>query len=108
MLFYDCNCYCSDSRRVLIVASGSRGDVQPYIAVGVRLAQRGYDVSVATEQRMKSLVEEYGLTYQFMEGDPTGNSFPSSDLRSNSTNSGNNTDSSNSDHCINSAQYLQN
>lgn len=60
------------SYRIVVAASGSRGDVQPYIAVALELRARGHSVSVATEKRMKSLVEEFGLEYREIGGDPTG------------------------------------
>lgn len=44
-----------DSLNVVIYASGSRGDVQPYIALGLHLQSLGYQVFIATELRMKGL-----------------------------------------------------
>jgi sterol 3beta-glucosyltransferase len=58
--------------RVVVVASGSRGEVQPYCAIALDLKARGLQVAVATEERMKGLVEEFGLEYRFIGGDPTG------------------------------------
>ncbi len=58
---------------VVIVASGSRGEVQPYIALAIALQARGHHVAIATETRMKSLVElDFGLEYRQIVGDPTG------------------------------------
>ena len=58
--------------KVVITTSGSRGEVQPYVALGVSLNSRGHDVTVATEERVKSIVLEYGLNYKPLVGDPTG------------------------------------
>jgi UDP:flavonoid glycosyltransferase YjiC (YdhE family) len=58
---------------VVIVASGSRGEVQPYIALAIALQGHGHQVAIATETRMKSLVEQdFGLDYRYVAGDPTG------------------------------------
>lgn len=61
-----------NSLHIVIVTSGSRGDVQPYIAIGLALRSHGYDVTIATERRMENLVIEFGLPYYPVEGDPTG------------------------------------
>lgn len=57
---------------VIIATSGTRGDVQPYIALALLLKLRGHNVSIATEERMRNLVEEFGLAYRCIGGDPTG------------------------------------
>jgi UDP:flavonoid glycosyltransferase YjiC (YdhE family) len=62
----------STPARIVVAASGSRGDVQPYCAIALALRARGHHVVVATEQRMKGLVEEFGLEFRVIEGDPTG------------------------------------
>lgn len=61
-----------DYFKITIVTSGSRGDVQPYIALALFLQAQGHIVTVATERRMQGLVEEFLLPYQPIEGDPTG------------------------------------
>ena len=58
--------------KVTIVTSGSRGDVQPYIALGLYLQTQGHLVTIATERRMQSLVEEFNLSYFAIEGDAKG------------------------------------
>lgn len=42
--------------KVVIATSGSRGDTQPYIAVGLELKARGHDVTIAVEERLKVLL----------------------------------------------------
>lgn len=59
-------------KKIVIAASGSRGEVQPYAALGMHLKTRGFDVIIATEERVKYVVEEFGLTYAHLDGDPTG------------------------------------
>lgn len=57
---------------IVIITSGSRGDVQPYIALGLSFKVRGNSVTIATERRMENLVREFDLDYFPVEGDPTG------------------------------------
>jgi sterol 3beta-glucosyltransferase len=47
--------------QVAIIAPGSRGDVQPYVALGVGLAARGHGVRLVTTLDHASLVREHGL-----------------------------------------------
>lgn len=47
--------------RILITASGSRGDVQPYIALAKGLAQAGHTVRFVTHENFRSLAEPHGL-----------------------------------------------
>src|SRR5690242_6661692 len=46
---------------VRLLALGSRGDVQPYVALGLGLQKAGYDVTLAVTANFKSWVESYGL-----------------------------------------------
>ena len=48
--------------RVAIIAPGSRGDIQPYLALGVGLARSGHDVRIVTTTDHTALVQAYGLT----------------------------------------------
>jgi UDP:flavonoid glycosyltransferase YjiC (YdhE family) len=57
--------------RVLFVTIGTRGDVQPYVALGQGLSASGYDVRIATHQRFQSLVTDNGLDFAPLSGDPT-------------------------------------
>ncbi|MFO7631083.1 MAG: glycosyltransferase [Caldilinea sp.] len=47
--------------RIAIWASGSRGDVQPYIALGVGLHRAGHGVRLITNENYQSLVTSFGL-----------------------------------------------
>lgn len=51
---------------VLILTYGTRGDVQPYIAMGKGLRRVGHCVTLATSERFKSAVEAADLRYEFM------------------------------------------
>ena len=47
--------------RVSILTSGTRGDVQPYIALGKALQEKGHVVLIACPENFCSWVEEHGL-----------------------------------------------
>lgn len=47
--------------RVSILTSGTRGDVQPYIALGKALQGKGHDVLIVCPENFCSWVEEHGL-----------------------------------------------
>ena len=49
--------------RIVFIAIGSRGDVQPFVATGVHLKKLGYSVCVATHVHNKNFVEQYGLEF---------------------------------------------
>ncbi|MCA0455376.1 MAG: glycosyltransferase [Chloroflexi bacterium] len=48
---------------VSIVTAGSRGDVQPYVALGHGLQQAGYKVRILANENFESLVTESGLDF---------------------------------------------
>lgn len=55
--------------KICILTFGTRGDVQPYIALGLGLRAAGHTVTVATLMEFRSLVLEYGLEYDALRGD---------------------------------------
>ncbi len=57
--------------RVTLFAFGSRGDVQPYVALGVGLVDAGHEVVVATHAEFEPLVRRYGLNYSPVGVSPT-------------------------------------
>ncbi len=58
--------------KITILTYGSRGDVQPFLPLSVRLMSRGHSVKIAAPARFKSLVEQYGITFVPLSGDPAG------------------------------------
>lgn len=56
-------------KRIVILALGSRGDVQPCVALGVALQQRGHSVTMATFESFQTLVEGAGLRLVPVPGD---------------------------------------
>ena len=49
-------------KTITIVTIGSRGDVQPYIALGLGLEKAGYRVRIAAPATLCTLITHYGLT----------------------------------------------
>ncbi|MCX6577042.1 MAG: glycosyltransferase [Candidatus Aminicenantes bacterium] len=49
--------------RIAIIAPGSRGDVQPYIALGKGLKKAGNAVRLVTNRNYEMLVNSYGLEF---------------------------------------------
>ncbi|KAI0067772.1 glycosyltransferase family 1 protein [Artomyces pyxidatus] len=49
---------------------GSRGDVQPYIALAKGLMAEGHRVRIATHGEFQSWVESYGIEFGYVGGDP--------------------------------------
>ncbi|MCF1503698.1 glycosyltransferase [Afifella sp. H1R] len=49
--------------KVLILTYGSRGDVEPYVALGLGLEAHGHDVVLATSWRFQGFVEAHGLRF---------------------------------------------
>jgi UDP:flavonoid glycosyltransferase YjiC (YdhE family) len=55
--------------RITILTVGSRGDVQPFIALGLGLQQAGHTVQLATHSPFQAMVHSYGLEFAPIEGD---------------------------------------
>ncbi len=55
---------------VVMTTVGTRGDVQPYVALGKRLAARGHRVTLATHLDHERFVRDHGLDFR-----PIGGSF---------------------------------
>ncbi len=49
--------------RIVIIAPGSRGDVQPYIALGKGLQNAGHYIRLVSHSNFESLVTSYGLEF---------------------------------------------
>jgi UDP:flavonoid glycosyltransferase YjiC (YdhE family) len=55
--------------RIAIIAPGSRGDIQPYIALGKGLQEAGHGVRIVTNREFEPLVRSYGLECRPVEID---------------------------------------
>ncbi|MDO9354879.1 MAG: glycosyltransferase [Solirubrobacteraceae bacterium] len=56
--------------KVSLLAVGTRGDTQPCAALGVRLRERGHEVSIVAPHNYESLIVDAGLEYRPLEFDP--------------------------------------
>lgn len=56
--------------KINILTVGSRGDVQPYLALGVGLQQAGHQVQLTTHETFKELIIRYGLDFFPIGGNP--------------------------------------
>lgn len=55
---------------VVIMIVGSRGDVQPFIALGKKLKEYGHTIRIATHETFRSFVKKAGLRFFNIGGDP--------------------------------------
>lgn len=58
-------------RSFVLLTIGSRGDVQPYIALGKRLLVDGHQVKIASHEEYRDWATSHGLDYAAVGGDPT-------------------------------------
>ena len=56
--------------KITIVTIGSRGDIQPFLALGVGLSQAGHQVKLATHDSFASWIKSSGLDFAKLEGNP--------------------------------------
>ncbi|WKZ35130.1 MAG: glycosyltransferase [Anaerolineales bacterium] len=55
--------------KIILPTIGTRGDVQPYIALALGLQKAGHDVTLASHPCMRGLVESYGVNFAPMGPD---------------------------------------
>ncbi len=56
--------------RLIILALGSRGDVQPYVALGHGLQAAGHEVCIATHALFEPFVRGHGLGFSLVRANP--------------------------------------
>lgn len=56
--------------RIVILAYGSRGDVQPFLALAIGLQNAGHKVVLAAPHRFESFVSAYKVPFAPLAGDP--------------------------------------
>lgn len=56
--------------RIVLLTYGTRGDVQPFVALGVGLKAAGFDVVLAAPDRFQPFAADYGLEFVGLPGDP--------------------------------------
>jgi sterol 3beta-glucosyltransferase len=60
----------TESLRITCLTIGSRGDVQPYIALCKGLMEEGHRTKIATHLEFKDWVESHGIEFAPVDGDP--------------------------------------
>lgn len=70
MIEIDSECPGPPALNVLIQVVGSRGDIQPFVALGLALARAGHRIRIATHETFKDFVESHGLEFFNIGGDP--------------------------------------
>ena len=55
---------------ISIVTIGSRGDVQPFVALGRRLQSRGHKVTLNTHAHFEVFIRQHGLSFHLLGGNP--------------------------------------
>ncbi|KAK4146688.1 glycosyltransferase [Dichotomopilus funicola] len=58
------------SMRITCLTIGSRGDVQPYIALCKRLLEEGHRPRIATHGEFQPWIESHGIEFAYVGGDP--------------------------------------
>jgi UDP:flavonoid glycosyltransferase YjiC (YdhE family) len=56
------------AKRIAIATIGTQGDVQPYVALAVRLQQHGYSVVLGAPNDFEALVTGYGVEFRSLGG----------------------------------------
>jgi sterol 3beta-glucosyltransferase len=59
-----------ESKHFTLLTIGSRGDVQPYIALGKALIKEGHRVRIATHAEFQPWIEKHGIEFREVAGDP--------------------------------------
>ncbi|KAH7927370.1 glycosyltransferase family 1 protein [Leucogyrophana mollusca] len=59
-----------ESLHFTFLTIGSRGDVQPYIALGKGLMEDGHRVRIATHGEYQEWIESHGIEFGYVGGDP--------------------------------------
>jgi len=52
-----------------IITTGSRGDIQPFIALALALMDKGHDVTLVASENFKAFVEGFGVSFSPVAGD---------------------------------------
>ena len=59
------------SAPLVMLASGTRGDVQPFLALALSLRRAGIPVVIAAAPRFQSLVEDRDIGFAALDGNPS-------------------------------------
>lgn len=56
--------------KIAVLCGGTRGDVQPYVALAGFLADQGHEIVLATHEPFRAITESRGLEFVGLPGDP--------------------------------------
>jgi len=59
-----------ETMNITILTYGTRGDVEPFLPLSIRLMANGHSIKLAAPYRFKELVEGYGISFIPLPGDP--------------------------------------
>lgn len=60
----------TSKKRIALLTYGSRGDVEPFMALGAGLIRAGHSVCLAAPAAFADFVQSYGLEFEPISGDP--------------------------------------
>lgn len=69
-VFLPTSCLSAPTMYIAILVVGTRGDVQPFVHLGVELHRRGHVVRIATHEEYRDFVVAEGLLFFPLGGDP--------------------------------------
>lgn len=55
--------------KILVLTLGSRGDIQPFVALGQGLQAAGHEVALCTSEHFEPFIREHGINYFYMNND---------------------------------------
>jgi sterol 3beta-glucosyltransferase len=55
--------------KILILTIGTRGDVQPYVALGRALMESGHEITISTCAHFEPFIRKFGLGYAYVNND---------------------------------------
>lgn len=61
----------SKPANIVLLTIGSRGDVQPYIALGKKLIKEGHNVKIVTHAEFEDWIVSHGISFGLIAGDPS-------------------------------------
>lgn len=64
------NSHSKVNKRIVLLTYGSRGDVEPFVALGLRLLQEGYEIRLIAPVPFKAFAESYGIEFVAINSDP--------------------------------------
>lgn len=64
------NFFRPNKKKVVMLTIGSRGDVQPFVSLGLELIDRGYDVKIVTHSCFEDFIKKHDIEFYPLSCDP--------------------------------------